>query len=74
VFLNRDGAFLLVVDGGPLQAGNDGRGQPIHINREVVDLPQKRIRRNRAGAQHGKQMFTLRFNQDAIADLRATSR
>jgi hypothetical protein len=44
VFLKCDGAFLFVVDGGPLSAGNDGRRQPIHIEGEVVNLPQKRIR------------------------------
>jgi hypothetical protein len=33
-----------------------------------VNLPQKRIRRNRAGTQYGQQMLGLRFNQDAVAD------
>lgn len=52
----------------PLPAGDDSHGQPIHVHRKVVNLPQKRIGRNCAGAQHREQMFTLRFNQDAVAD------
>ena len=43
MFFMRYGAFLLVVDGGPLPAGNNDGGQPAHIHREVVNLPQKRI-------------------------------
>jgi hypothetical protein len=68
VFFRRDGSLLLEHRLGPLQPRDDRRGQPIHINREVVNLPQKRIRGHRAGAQHGQQMFGLGLDEDAVAD------
>jgi len=41
VFFKLDGAFLLVVDGRPLPARNDRGRQPVHVHREIVNLPQK---------------------------------
>ena len=51
-----------------LPARNDGGWQPVHVHGEVVNLPQERIGRNRAGTQYGQQMLGLRFNQDPVAD------
>ncbi len=51
--------------GRPLSARDDGGGQPVHVHREVVNLSQKRIGRNRAGAQHSQQVLGLRLDQDA---------
>ena len=44
MFFMGDGPFLLEVNRRPLPLGNDGSGNPIHIEGEIVNASQKDIR------------------------------
>jgi len=58
-----DGAFLFVVDGGPLAAGNDCGREPVHIQGEVVGFAQIGICRNGSLFQDFQEVLGLSLDE-----------
>jgi len=52
-----------------LPPGDDGAGNPIHIEGEIVNAPQKDIRGNRASVHGIQKVFRLGFDQGQGANL-----
>ena len=63
VFVKGDRPFVLELDRWPLAFGDDGAGEPVHVEGEIVDASQKDVGRNRAVVHRVQQMFGLRFDQ-----------
>ena len=65
VFLQGDGAFLLVAHGWPLPFRDEWPRQPVHVHAEVMQPAQKDICGHRAVLQHFQKQFARRLNDDA---------
>ncbi len=48
VFVEGDGAFVLVADGWPLFVGDEGPGEPLHRDTEIVQTPEEHVGADRA--------------------------
>ena len=68
MFGEGDGAFFFVNDGGPLAAGDDDGGEPVHIEGEVIEFSEEGVGGDGAGAEDGEEVFGLGLDQGAGAD------
>src|SRR5437764_1222376 len=62
-----DGGFGTELNLWPEPFGDEGPGQPIHGETEVMELPQMNVRANSAGLERLQKIFSLRFDNGFVA-------